>query len=94
MTVMAASKTIAEAIRRILHKLSKIFDEGTMGSQMIRETKRAKKRRLNGSFRDPHHAQSLGIGGNCRKIPSSRALIASWRAMSRSDGVSSLSIVY
>src|SRR6266513_2133977 len=87
MTVTATSRTSAKVSRRILHKLSKIFDEGETGSQMISETKRAKTRRMNRSFRDAHHSHVVGTGGNCRKIPSSRAV-------SLSDEVWSLSIVY
>src|SRR5260370_33397051 len=87
MTVRAISKASAKVSRRILHKLSKIFDEGTTGIQMISETKRANTRRTNGSLREAHHSHVVGTGGNWRKIPSSRAV-------SLSDEVWSLSIVY
>src|SRR5260370_37067286 len=87
MTVRAISKASAKVSRRILHKLSKIFDEGTTGIQMISETKRANTRRTNGSLREAHHSHVVGTGGNWRDLPNSGAVGAS-------DGVRSLSVPY
>src|SRR5260370_28240663 len=74
MTVRAISKASAKVSRRILHKLSKIFDEGTTGIQMISETKRANTRRTNGSLREAHHSHVVGTGGDVGGDPHSTAV--------------------